>query len=180
MTRNPYPSQPRKPAPRGRGFGAVAGMIQGQVRKAGEKRGFAVMRLLTHWSEIVGPDLATIAKPVKVGYSRDSFGATLTILTKGAHAPMVQAQLPKIRERVNSVYGYSAISNVRITQTAPVGFEEGRLSFDAEPRPPKPAVSPELRNKTAELARDVESDSLRHALEQLGQNVLGRKADPKT
>lgn len=169
------PKPASQPAARKRrGFAAMSGLIEGQIRRAGEKRGFAVMRLLTHWAEIVGEDTAKMARPVDVGYSRDGFGATLTVLCSGSTAPLVQQMAPQIREKVNACYGYSAISRVRITQTAPVGFAEGQMQFDAGPRPGKPEPGPEIVAASTSLARDVESDGLRRALEQLGQNVLAK------
>ena len=72
-----------------------------------------------------------MSRPVKVSYAKGGFGATLTLLTTGAYAPMLQAELPKIRNRVNAVYGHNAISHIRITQTAPMGFSEGRAVFEA-------------------------------------------------
>lgn len=174
-------AQPKQAVPRRRGskgFSAMSGLIEGQIRRAGEKRGFAVMRLLTHWAEIVGADTAKMARPVDVGYSRDGFGATLTVLCSGSTAPLVQQMAPQIREKVNACYGYSAISRVRITQTAPVGFHEGQMAFNSGPKPAKPAPAPEVVAASATLARDVESDGLRHALEQLGQNVMVRNSKP--
>ncbi|WP_432612869.1 DUF721 domain-containing protein [Litoreibacter halocynthiae] len=183
MTRKqaPYSASTAKDRPtyrrRGsKGFSAMSGFLDGQIRQAGEKRGFAVMRLLTHWNEIVGDDTAKMAHPVDVGYGREGFGATLTVLCSGSCAPLVQQMLPQIREKVNACYGYSAISRVRITQTAPVGFSEGQMSFTAASKqraaPPQHVIS-----ASKELASNVESDGLRRALEQLGQNVMARKSN---
>ncbi|WP_394198922.1 DUF721 domain-containing protein [Litoreibacter albidus] len=154
----------------------MSGFIDGQVRKAGEQRGFAVMRLLTHWNEIVGEDTAKMARPVDVGYGREGFGATLTVLCTGSAAPLVQQMLPQIREKVNACYGYSAISRVRVTQTAPVGFSEGQMAFQSAPvqKAPPPA---HVIAASKELASDVESDGLRRALERLGQNVMAKKKE---
>ena len=116
------------------GFKRTSTLLQGQIRRVGESRGFAVTRLLTHWAEIAGPDIAAVARPVEVKYGREGFGATLTILTTGAQAPMLEMQKEQLREKVNAIYGYNAISRVRITQTAPSGFHEGRASFDHAPR----------------------------------------------
>jgi hypothetical protein len=154
----------------------MSGFLDGQIRQAGEKRGFAVMRLLTHWNEIVGDDTAHMARPVDVGYGREGFGATLTVLCTGSNAPLVQQMLPQIREKVNACYGYSAISRVRVTQTAPTGFSEGQMSFDAAPKQKAPP-SPDVISASKELASDVESDGLRGALERLGQNVMARKTN---
>ena len=43
-----------------RGFESAAGLLKQRIRAAGETRGFAVSRLLTHWEEIVGPETAGI------------------------------------------------------------------------------------------------------------------------
>lgn len=157
-----------------RGFERASGLLQERIRKAGEARGFAVARLLTHWAEIVGEETARIARPVKVGYAQGGFGATLTVLTTGAQAPMLEMQKDRIKERVNACYGYAAISRIRITQTAPTGFTEGQAAFDAPPlqaRTPDPAV----KEAAKQAAAPVTNDSLRAALEALAQNVLSRQ-----
>lgn len=157
-----------------KGFQRTSGLLQPQIRTVGEKRGFAVTRLLTHWAEIVGEATAQIALPVNVSYAKDGFGATLTVLVKGAHAPMLQAELPKIRERVNACYGYNAISKVRITQTAPTGFAEGQAVFSPAPPKQKTAPDPEILATAKQVAAPVQDEGLRAALEALAENVLTR------
>jgi len=160
-----------------RGFSRASKLLETRIRKAGESRGFAVTRLLTHWDEIAGPDMAALARPVDVKYGRQGFGATLTLLTDGARAPMVEMQKEALRERVNAVYGYNAISRIRVTQTAATGFAEGQVQFT-----PKPAAATEPAPETVQAAREraegVADAGLRAALEALGRNVLGRRKDP--
>lgn len=156
---------------RARGFTRTGGLLSRAIQKAGESRGFSEMRLLTHWSEIVGEDVARIARPVKVGYARNGMGATLTVLTSGANAPLVQMQLPRIRERVNATYGYNAISRIRITQTAPTaGFAEPATDFVRDA--PKLSETDTARVRTS--VAGVADDTLKSALERLGQNVLSK------
>ena len=157
-----------------RGFKRTSSVLGDQIRRAGESRGFAVSRLLTHWSEIVGPGIAEIARPVNVSYGKGGFGATLTVLTTGSQAPMLEMQKEKLREKVNAVYGYNAISRVRITQTAPTGFAEGQARFAPPEEPAAEPPAPEVLRDAAQTAAGVESDDLRAALERLGQNVLSR------
>lgn len=128
-------------------------------------------RLLTHWADIVGPETAARARPVNVSYSKGGFGATLTVLTTSAQAPMLQMQLPQIREKVNACYGYNAIARIRITQTAPVGFAEGQVAF----APAAPAVAkpdPAAKAHAAKATVGVENETLRTALTALGENIL--------
>jgi hypothetical protein len=156
--------------------------LQDRIRAAGEKRGFAVARLLTHWEELVGSATARIARPVKVSYGREGFGATLTLLVSGSSAPLIQMELPTIRERVNACYGYNAISHIRITQTAPEGFAEGQASFVPDQVPVHPnalATGQRAAASAGALASGVNDPALRAALERLGTNVLTRHDKPK-
>jgi len=170
---------PRKPT-YGKGFARASQILSGQIRKAGETRGFAVTRLLTHWPEIAGEDIAAIARPVEVSYGRDGFGATLSLLTTGANAPVLEMQKEKLRERVNATYGYNAIARIRITQTHATGFAEGRVSFEHRTARPAPAEpDPVISRAADEATRPIADESLRAALETLGKNVLSRSKRQK-
>ncbi len=158
-----------------RGFAQASGLMQSRIRSAGESRGFAVTRLLTHWAEIVGDDTASVAQPVKVGYGQNGLGATLTVLTTGAQAPMLAMQLDTIRDRVNACYGYRAISKVRITQTAPTGFAEGQAAFAPAPKPAPPKVDPTIAPRAERAAEGVGNTELRLALQALAANVLSKR-----
>ncbi len=165
--------QPRRSTTRG--FKRTATLLSDRIRKAGESRGFAVSRLLTHWADIVGPDITAIARPVKVGYGKGGFGATLTVLTTGPQAPMLEMQKDRLRDKVNAVYGYNAISRIRITQTAPTGFAEGQASFEHRPKQAKPTIAPEVVAEADKVTRAVHDQDLRAALERLGRNVLSKQ-----
>ncbi|MHA6265604.1 DUF721 domain-containing protein [uncultured Aliiroseovarius sp.] len=159
---------------RKKGFERTSSLLSTRIRKTSETRGFAVTRVLTHWAEIVGADTAAIAKPVDISYGRGGMGATLTVLTTGAQAPMLEMQKDKLREKVNAVYGYNAIARVRITQTAPTGFAEGQAQFN--PAPKRESVADDAtRARAAEATADVADAGLRDALQTLAQNVLMKK-----
>lgn len=155
-----------------KGFARTNTLVRGHVRDASAQRGFAQARLLTEWEETVGTEIASISRPVEVTYAKGGFGATLILLTTGANAPILEMQKDAIRTRVNSVYGYSAIARIRITQTARSGFAEGQVEFR-----PKTAAStkpePSDADKAAarELVAPVADDGLRAALARLGAHI---------
>lgn len=161
------------PLRRMRGFEAASQLLTQRIRAAGEARGFAVARLLTQWDEVAGAEMARLTRPVKVHYGREGFGATLTLLVQAAHAPMVQMSLPRLIERVNAAYGYAAIARISLTQTATTGFAEGQTPFSGPPA--VKSADPDLTAKAASLARPIHDQTLRQALEQLGQNILTRR-----
>jgi hypothetical protein len=162
-----------------RGFERTSSLLQTRIRKLGESRGFAVSRLLTHWEEIVGTETAGIARPVEVSYGRSGgIGATLVLLTTGANAPILEMQKEKLREKVNATYGYGAISRVRITQTAPVGFADGQALFTPAPKSLAIEPGPEIVDDARKTTAGVNNPDLRDALEALARNVLSRRKRP--
>ena len=145
--------------------------MQADIRRAGESRGFSVSKLLTHWVEIMGDDIASISVPVNVRYNRQGLGATLTLLTTGANAPILEMQKQRIREKANACYGYNAISKVQVTQTSASGFSEGQVDFAHKNASKKP-VPDEISDEARGLVDAVGDDDLKQALERLGQNII--------
>lgn len=168
----PKPTPKPKARPRGRGFASAGSLVQGRINRVSEGRGFSVTRLLTHWSDVVGPEMARLCEPVKVGFApKGGFGATLTLLVRGPAGPIVQAQSEVIRSRVNACYGYNAISRIRMTQSAAApGFAEPAGAFAAQP-PSPPRPTPEVEETT----RDVSDPQLRAALAGLGARIQSRQ-----
>ena len=174
MAKSPHPTQRRM-----RGFETASRLMDSQIRKASESRGFAVSRLLTHWADIAGEDIAAQCRPVKIGYGKGGLGGTLTLLTTGAAGPMLQMQLPALREKVNACYGYNAVSRIVLTQTAPVGFAEGQAQFAPAPKATPRAPAPEIKRHASATAAGVHDDGLRSALERLACNVLSKAQETK-
>ena len=162
-----------------KGFARTSSLLRDRIRKASETRGFAETRVLTHWAEIVGSDMARICQPVDVKYGRQSFGATLTVLTTGAQAPMLEMQKETLRTRINAAYGYNAIAHMRITQTAPTGFAEGQAQFGPAPASEKPKPDAATCKEAQKVAAPVADNDLRQALEQLAQNVISKNKNAK-
>ena len=160
-----------KPRRRMRGFERAVTLVGSELRSPAEKRGFAETKLLTHWAEIVGPDIADVAVPLKIKFGR-GFGGTLQVLTTGAHAPTLAMQKQVIVTRVNACYGYSAIKDVQITQTAPTGFAEGRVAFEAQTPKKRTAPDPARLSKATETLDTITDPGLRDALRKLAGNIV--------
>ncbi|TRW99444.1 DUF721 domain-containing protein [Paracoccus sp. M683] len=159
---------------RKRGFEVAAKLVATPVQQVSEGRGFAVSRLLTHWPEIAGEPLAAMTRPVKISHSRGGFGATLTLLTTGPVAPMVEMQLPQLRDKVNACYGYNAIQRILLTQTAPEGFAEGQASF-AHKSAIRPAPGPADLAQAGQVADRFDDPTLAAAMRQLVLNHTDRQ-----
>ena len=190
------PAKPRikKPFKR-KGFLQAGSLLEIGLRQSMAKRGFGESRVLTHWAEIVGADIARIAEPLKLNYPKDGFGADLVVLCVGANAPLVQMQIPDIIERVNSCYGYRAITRVKVTQTrgkhagvsvahaamsqsnfvapsgpAPSGFAEEAVPFQHRTKADILRVS--KKQDMHRALSNVQNPALKTALESLGESVF--------
>ncbi len=156
-----------------RGFVQAGSLLGSQVRGAAESRGFSESRILTRWDEIAGPEIAAVARPVKVTYGR-SFGATLVLACDGAHAPEVEMQEAGLRERVNGACGYNAVSRIRIDQSAVAGFAEAGAPWTGKPAE-EPEPTPEALAEVETSLDGVADDRLREALRRFGKGVLTRR-----
>ena len=190
------PAKPRikKPFKR-KGFLQAGSLLEIGLRQSMAKRGFGESRVLTHWAEIVGADIARIAEPLKLNYPKDGFGADLVVLCVGANAPLVQMQIPDIIERVNSCYGYRAITRVKVTQTrgkhagvsvahaamsqsnlpTPTGLVPSGFAEEATPFQHRTKADILRVSKKQDMHRalsNVQNPALKTALESLGESVF--------
>ena len=161
--------------PQNRKFKQLGSFLKKPISEASSGRGFAQSRILTHWPDIAGGSLSKICRPVKISYAKTGLGATLVVLTNGANAPLIQMQIPELLKRINAVYGYRAIQNIRITQSSGYALAEETPEFQHK-TPTKP-LSKESEVKLEKLVKDVGDDNLRMALTRLGTS-LNRRLKP--
>ncbi len=130
------------------------------------KQGFAASDLVTHWPEIVGEEIAALAEPLKIQWSREdgldaAEPATLMLRVEGPAAIEVQHMIPIILERVNQFLGWRAVGRVRLRQ-AP------------NPRPALVVRPPPLsaaEKEAVAVTLNVQDEGLREALSRLGAAV---------
>ena len=160
-------------------FKPASDLLRARIRELGEARGFSATRLLTHWTEIVGESVASIARPLEIRHPRPRpghppEGATLIVLALGAAALRLEMEKERIRERVNACYGYNAIAKLRIRQAGPDAFAEEGAAFAPPARKAPADPVTDLRAAAEPLADGVSDTELRVALAALAANVLSR------
>jgi len=159
------------------GFAHASASTERMLKEASARRGFAEPRILTDWETIMGAALAPVCRPVKVSYSGKSFGATLVVLAEGPRAPEVQMLGPRIVERVNSHYGYRAVSRVRVVQTdARLGSRTRDEGVSASPRDGHegPALDTPIDPHADAAAAAATDPGLAAALRRLGRSRAAR------
>ena len=153
------------------GFKKASVFLTKDIKKVSESRGFAQSRVLTHWSEIVGEEIASVSIPTKVSYKNDSLGATLTILTSGSSGPILEMQKEFIRTKINAVYGYNAVQKIKITQSSPFAL----IRKNENPKniiSKKNKSNVEISTSLEKAVNEIDDKNLRQALEELAINVF--------
>lgn len=159
---------------------SVADLAAGPLAAILGKRGFAGTDLMAHWPEIVGRDLADLCIPERIAWPRrdqtaddaagaPGRGATLHLRVDGPLAIEVQHRTNEIVERINQVYGYAAVEQIRIIQ-APLPRKPDRPARTATGAGARTASSAALSGAPQTAA----GDDLAAALARLG-DALKRK-----
>ena len=137
-----------------------------------EQRAGMTLDILAQWSEIAGPGMNVCSRPEKLEWankarnSSSSEPATLVVACEGGKALFLQHEGDAIIRRANAYFGYRAIARLRIVQK-PV---EHATPSRQRPSPPTPA-------RIDHLLHGIEDESLRSALQRLGDGVFSRSSD---
>ena len=151
-----------------RSLSEVTARITGQ---SFSRKYIALGRIVNSWLEIVGPELATKAQPVKIRYNRKHKRVTkpeaaLDIAVSGADATLLHYQKDLIIERINRIFGERWITDVRFV-TMPVSSAGLK-----KPKKAKTPLTQAEKNSLSQLLDGVQEDSLRERLASLGEAIL--------
>ncbi|MFS8036793.1 DUF721 domain-containing protein [Xanthobacter sp. AM11] len=168
-------SNPRPLRSRGRPAGPrpLADFVAPGIADLCGKAGFSVVEVVTHWDEIVGPDLAPRSQPLRLQWPReDGAAATLVVRVEGAYAIELQYAAPVVVERVNSYFGWRCVGRLALRQ-GPVPQRHARPPVSP---PPDDASIARIR---AEIG-GFEDEALAASLARLGALVRRERGPGRT
>jgi hypothetical protein len=138
----------------------LGALIPRATRPAFRKRSPDAAQILADWPQVVGPEVARMAEPVRIS------AGTLTLACTGPAAMELGMGAPALIQRINSHLGRIAVRKLAFIQRAP-------RAEAARPQRPAPGPLPPRVEKSLET---VPGEELRLALERLAKGVFGRKA----
>src|SRR5262249_9363821 len=100
----------------------LADLVAGCVSSVFERQGFTSCEIVTHWDDIVGPEVAVLAEPVRMQWVRsrdpdESPPATLVLRGEGPAAVEIQHMWGVIVERINRYLGWPAVGRLALRQS---------------------------------------------------------------
>lgn len=147
----------------------LADLVGRTLTAAFQKQGFAAVDIITHWEEIVGPELAGRTEPQRLVWARredpDSVGI-LHIRVEGPYAIELQHLAPVVIERVNRYFGWRCVGRIKLAQ--------GPVTPRRKPAPPVPEPAPELVAAIEKEIGPFEDKGLARSLARLGAFVKNR------
>jgi len=147
---------PRRNAPT-RLSAELPGLTRTAFRNTLGGRGFAEAGLITEWAAVVGADIARVSRPMQLAFPRgERKGGVLTIACGGAAALELQHLKPQILDRVNTHFGYGAVSEIRFKQ----GEAPRRTPRRAESRKPTETETQAVAASVSSMPEGAVKDSL--------------------
>ena len=82
------------------------------------KHGFVVADIITHWTEIMGEQLAEYATPLRIEFphSQKNDGCLFLQVRTGAFALEISHREKYILDKINTYFGYKAVASLKILQ----------------------------------------------------------------
>ena len=148
--------------------------IRAVTHKAFERYGFAYAEVLARWREIAGEEFAEFSAPERIRWprmrddarapSRRKLGGILVIRVTDGRSVELQHESARIIERVNTYYGYEAITGIK--------FVNGPLPEPPAPKRQRKPLSERQERNLARAVGEIEDEQLRKALIRLGRGAL--------
>lgn len=134
------------------------------------KRGFSGADILENWADIVGGELAVGVVPEKLAFPPGArVNGTLHVKSVGgAFALLFEHNKERVMQRINTYFGYPAVSRVKITQ--------GAFKLETPPpAPPRRALSAAEKEEICQKAAAIPDETLRRQVMEIGAALYQKK-----
>jgi hypothetical protein len=146
---------------------SLGSLLMKAARPVLGRHGLAAGGLVSDWPSIVGTQLAECCVPMRLAFPPgERANGTLHLRVQGPLALELQHLEPVVLERINSYFGYRAVTKLRIQQ--------GPVPRSIRPKAPPPASA--AADAAVEAAvSGVEDETLRERLSRFGRALKARK-----
>ena len=157
---------------RGNGLTPFSVDIFGFASKLLGKTGLIEMKILTAWQSIVGEELAEYSIPERISFHKDKRdnGTLHLMVANGAYALEIGHKTTIILEKINTFFGYNAVSQIKISQNESPFCHRAETNF--EDKNDKKLVSDQEQNYIIQITKDVKDPELKKRLQSLGENIF--------
>ncbi len=143
------------------------------------KKGFVEIDILTDWDKIVGAELAAYAFPQSIDFKRgEKTGGTLLVaVASGAFALELQHREKAVISKINTYFGYNAVSGMKIIQNS--GLAQNAAAVEKSDKAKKSLVTAEEETYIKKLSEGMENPALQEVLQRLGHSIINHNKGEK-
>lgn len=162
------------------GLSSIAQTLLPWAKNLLGKRGFIEVDIITNWSSIVGTELAQYSFPQKISFKKESKNEGLLYLctTSGAFALEIQHREKYIIDKINTYFGYNAVSGIKIIQTLQTQTSSLENLNEYE-KPYEYKLNKEEEKYIENLAEAIDNTKLKAIIAKLGRSVLNKNKNKK-
>ncbi len=153
------------------GLTKVSEGITSMVQKLLGSHGLTEIDILKNWEKIVGSDLAKMSVPQRIDFKKNerSDGTLFLVTSSGAFALEIGHRTNMIIEKINTYFGYKAVSKIKIIQAGDEFMKESMNFADIEK---KKLVTKEEENYIEQISRGIKDTALKERLESLALRMI--------
>lgn len=135
------------------------------------KNGFVETDIITNWAEIIGEQLAAYTAPQKIDFPRNkkNDGCLHLAVPSGAFAVEIQHREKYILQKINTYFGYRAVSSLKIIQNNELSIPAVRNSKSSSK--PQPVLSEEEKEFIKNISNEINNENLKEILIKLGHSI---------
>ena len=147
-----------------KGYKTLKDILSDTLKPACEKYGFITYRIINHWRQIVGKNIATLSHPIEISFlpNKNDEGLLTIGISNPGFALEIQASELIIINKLATYFGYKAISRIKIKITPKITnlYEHNTVSNIQE----KSAVIYKCAKNTNNQILSIEEDKQINAL----------------
>ena len=134
------------------------------------KNGFVETDIITNWPDIVGEQLDCYSFPQKIDFPKNkkNNGSLHLAVPTGAFAVEIQHREKFILDKINTYFGYNAVSSLKIIQN-------NELQIDTSPKSQSKSkqiiLSEQEKNEIKNISDDIKNENLKEILIKLGHSI---------
>ena len=135
------------------------------------KNGFVETDIITNWVEIIGEQLAQYSFPQKIDFPRDrkNNGCLHITVPSGAFAVEIKHKEKYILDKINTYFGYNAISSLKIIQNNELCLDDYKIKKTNKNKLPQ--ISQQDSDFIKNISNEINNENLKEILIKLGHSI---------
>ena len=135
------------------------------------KNGFVETDIITNWTEIVGEQLSQYSFPQKIEFPKDkkNSGCLHLSVPSGAFAVEIKHREKYILDKINTYFGYNAVSSLKIIQNNELCLDDYKTK--KTPQNKLAPISKEDSDFIKNISNEINNQNLKEILIKLGHSI---------